>query len=292
MPKGIFFLNHDEIKGPEVKCSYFTSPIPLHQEFISKLYMSHAGFESSNLIEIKFDQYKSVSCFTGNLDRRSQKEGILGVIFEENEIYNNLDLFLMRNINLASNKQDNQTIKDIFTNKLLNYLELVNLLDKVEIESILEIFILTGDNEYKSCLLKMGEKKVSNSEMIDIYKKILENQIIPQYFYIKLDIETFDNSYLIFKTNRSIQNFNNILSTIKLYLENSFYYSLEILILFMFPSIVRIVPYKPKLAKKYIDKNKSILQYLQKSENYGYEFSNLVSYLIKGDIYISPLLKI
>ena len=291
MPKGIFFLNHDEIKGPEVKCSYFTSPIPLHQEFISKLYMSHAGFESSNLIEIKFDQYKSVSCFTGNLDRRSQKEGILGVIFEENEIYNNLDLFLMRNINLASNKQDNQTIKDIFTNKLLNYLELVNLLDKVEIESILEIFILTGDNEYKSCLLKMGEKKVSNSEMIDIYKKILENQIIPQYFYIKLDIETFDNSYLIFKTNRSIQNFNNILSTIKLYLENSFYYSLEILILFMFPSIVRIVPYTPKIAKKYTDKQESILKNLQNSENYSQEFNNLISDLMKGDIYISPLSK-
>ncbi|MFW9875378.1 MAG: hypothetical protein ACFFG0_19910 [Candidatus Thorarchaeota archaeon] len=292
MPLGIFYLIHDEIKGPEIKCSYFSSPITLPQEFISKLYMSHAGFESSNLIEIKFDRYKSVSCFTGNLDRRSQKEGILGVIFEENELSSNLDLFLLRNIKLASNKQDNQTMEDIFSNKFIKYHELVNVLDKVEIEEIPEIFIITGNNEYKSCLLKIGEINVSNSEMAELYKKILENQTIQQYFYIPLNIEQFNNVYLIFKMNKSIQNFNDLISPIKICLENSFYYSLEILFLFMFPSIVRIVPNTPKLIKKYIDKNQSILQHLQKSENYGYEFYNLISHLINGDIYISPLLKI
>ncbi|UCC20357.1 MAG: hypothetical protein JSV62_03450 [Promethearchaeota archaeon] len=289
MPLGIFYLIHDEIKGPKIKCSYFSSPITLPKEFISKLYMSHAGFESSHLIEIKFDRYKSVSCFTGNLDRRSQKEGILGVIFEDSEPYSNLDLFLMRNINLASNKQDNETIKNLFLNELQRYYELVNILDTVEIKEIPEIFIITGTNEYKSCPLKIGERNVSNSEMVEIYKKIVENQMIPHHFYFKLNIIQFKNAYLVFKTDRTIENFNEIISTIKIYLENSFFYSLEILILFLFPSIVRILPHTPQLTKKYVDKNQSILQYLQKSEDYANEFNNLVSYLIEGDIYISPL---
>jgi len=290
MPKGLFFLIHDEIKGPEIKCSYFSEPINLPQEFISKLYMSHAGFESSSLIEIKFDLYKSVSCFTGNLDRRSQKEGILGIIFEEHEVYSNLDLFLRRNLSYASNNPDDQTMEEIFSNNLLNYLELVDLFEKVEIEDIPEIFILTGYEEYQSCLLKIGEKKVSNPEMTDIYKKIIDKQIITQYHYVQLNSELLSNIYLVFKVNNPIQDIDKIISTIKTYLDNFFYYSVEILALFFLPTIVRIVPHTPKLASKYFDKYTSILQNLQKSEDYTYEFNNLVSYLIKGDINLSPLL--
>ncbi|MHA2184826.1 MAG: hypothetical protein ACXAAI_07475, partial [Promethearchaeota archaeon] len=71
MPRGLFLLIHDEIRGPEIKCSYYKNPVNLNNEFISKLYMSHAGFDSSSHIEIKFENYRSVSCFTGNLDRRT-----------------------------------------------------------------------------------------------------------------------------------------------------------------------------------------------------------------------------
>lgn len=291
MPKGIFFLIHDEIRGPEIKCSYFTSPITLPQQFISKLYMTHAGFESSHLIEIKFDRYKSVSCFTGNLDRRSQKEGILGVIFEENEEYSNLDLFLVRNLNDASNNQDNKIMEEIFVNRLLSYLELLKILKTVEIEDIPEIFIMTGDSEYKSCLLKLGDENVSNAEMTEIYKKTIEKQKISQYYYTKLDVKNLNNIFLTFKTSKPIQDFDKIISTISPYAERFFYYSLEILILFLFPSIVRIVPHTPKIAKKYVDKQESILKNLQNSENYSQKFNNLISDLIKGDIYISPLLK-
>ena len=291
MPKGIFFLIHDEIKGPEIKCSYFTESITLPQEFISKLYMSHAGFESSSLIEIKFDRYKSVSCFTGNLDRRSQKEGILGVIFEENEAFGNLDLFLMRNLNYISNNQNNQIMEEIYTNRLLSFLELLKTLEKVEIEDIPEIFIITGEMEYNSCLLKIGEKKVSNAEITEIYKKIMEKQKISQYYYTKLNVEQLKNLFLMFKINKPIQDFNKIISIIKPYLEKFFYYSLELLFLFLFPSVVRIVPFTPKIAKKYKDKNESILNNLQKSENYSQEFNNLISALINGDIYISPIIK-
>ena len=289
MPKGIFFLIHDEIKGPEIKCSYFTGPMTLPQEFISKLYMSHAGFESSSLIEIKYDRYKSVSCYTGNLDRRSQKEGILGIIFEENEEYNNLDLFLRRNLFEASNKQDDQTMEEIFSYRLLSFLHIVSIFERVEIEDIPEIFILTGNEEFKSCLLKIGEGKVTTSEMAEIYKIITEKQVIAQYRYVKLNSELLNNAYLILKLTKPLQEIDKIISIIKPYIDNFFYYSLEILALFLIPSLIRIVPFKPKLAKKYFDKFKSILQNLQKSENYGHEFNNIVSYLIKGDIYLSPI---
>ena len=292
MPNGIFFLIHDEIKGPEIKCSYFTGPITLPQEFISKLYMSHAGFESSSLIEIKFDRYKSVSCFTGNLDRRSQKEGILGVIFEENEVYNNLDLFLMRNLDYISNNQNNQIMTEIYTHRLLSFLELVKTLEKVEVEDIPEIFIMTGENEYKSCLLKIGEKKVSNTKMTEIYKKTMKNQMISQYYYAKLNIKQLNNIFLMFKIKRPIQDFNKIISIMKPYIEKFFYYSVELLFLFLFPSVVRLIAYTPKIAKRYKDKNESVLKNLQNSENYNQEFNNLIKDLINGDIYISPLLKI
>ena len=289
MPKGIFFLIHDEIKGPEIKCSYFNGQMSLPQEFISKLYMSHAGFESSSLIEIKYDRYKSVSCYTGNLDRRSQKEGILGIIFEENEDYSNLDLFLRRNLFEASNKQDDQTMEEIFSYRLLSFLQIVSIFEKVEIEDISEIFILTGNEEFKSCLLKIGEGKVTTSEMTEIYNNITEKQVIAQYSYVKLNSELLNNAYLILKLTKPLQEIDKIISTIKPYIDNFFYYSLEILALFLIPSLIRIVPFKPKLAKKYSDKFKSILQNLQKSENYGHEFNNIVSYLIKGDIYLSPI---
>ena len=288
MPKGMFFLIHDDIKGPEIKCSYYTSPITLNQEFISKLYMSHAGFDSSSHIEIKFGHYRSISCFTGNLDRRSQKEGILGIIFEENEEFDNLDFFLQRNLNYITNKPDNQTIEETFSNKLLNYYELNKIFDKVEIEDLPEIFIINGDKEYQSCLLHIGEKKVPNSEMIEIYQKIMKKQKIPQYMYIELNLEVKNNTFLVLKVNKSNQNIDKVILTLKSYLEHFYYYSLEILALFLLPSVIRIVPLKPKLSEKYSDKNKSVLQHLQNSGSYGKEFNELISCLVRGDVYLSP----
>jgi len=71
MPEGVFLLTLDEITGPEIKCSFYENQINLNKEFISKLYMSHAGFDSSSHIKIKFENDRSVSCFIGNLDHRT-----------------------------------------------------------------------------------------------------------------------------------------------------------------------------------------------------------------------------
>ena len=289
MPKGIFFLVHDEIKGPEIKSSYFPSPITLPQEFISKLYMSHAGLDSSSLIEIKFDQYKSISCYTGSLDRRSEKEGILGILLEENEKSNNIDLFLRRNLLEISNRQENQVIEDIYSHQLLNFLEISNKFEKVEFEDIPEIFIITGNEEFKSCLLNIGDGEVSTSDMIQIYKDITERNLITDYHYVKLNIKLPNDTYLILKVSKHIQEINKIFSIIKPYIEDFFFFSLEILALFLIPSLIRIVPFSPKIAKKYVDKFKSILQNLQKSENYANEFKVIISDLIKGELYLTPI---
>ena len=290
MPIGMFFLIHDEIKGPEIKCSYYTRSITLPQEFISKLYMSHAGFESSSHLEIKFGHYRSISCFTGNLDRRSQKEGILGIIFEENEKFDNLDLFLQRNLINVVNQPDNSMMEDIFSNKLLNYLELNKIFEKVEIEGVSEILLINGAKEYRSYILKIGEKKVSNSEMIEIYLKIMEKQKIPQYLYVKLKLGGINNTFLIFKIVKPNKNIEKILSTIKPYIENFYYYSLEVLTLFLLPSLIRTISLKPKLSNKYIDKNFTVLQILKKSENYSDEFNTLISHLVEEDINLTPIL--
>jgi len=290
MPRGMFLLIHDEIRGPEIKCSFYTNPVNLNKEFISKLYMSHAGFDSSSHIEIKFENYRSVSCFTGNLDRRSQKEGILGIIFEENEEFSNLDLFLQRNLYYIINNPNEETMQDIFSNKLLNYLELIKLFEKVEIEGVPEIYLVNGNGEYKYNLLKIGESSISIPEMTDLYRKIINDQIIPSYHYGKLNLEENNNTFLVLKSEQPIKNIKILISTLRYYLEKYYYYSLEILTLLLLPSIIKIVPVKAEISKNYSHKAKSFIQNLQKSKNYQEEFSNVIRNLIEGDIYIFPLL--
>lgn len=291
MPKGIFLLIHDEIKGPILKCSYYKSPFSLPQEFISKLYMSHAGFKSSSHLEFKVSTYRSISCFTGNLDRRTQKEGILGIIFEESENFDNLDLFLQRNLYQAINKPDNQMMENIFSDRLQNYLKLNDFLEKVEVEDVLDLFIITGGDAYQSCLLKVGEKQVLNSEMNDIYEKIVKEQVIPLYYYIKLDLDGNNNTFLIIKADKPNPNIDKILKAVKPYLEKFYYFSLEILTLFLFPSLIKMQPSKSSITKEIFEERKSLLKRLKKSENYGKEFNSYISKLLAGRLYIAPLLE-
>ncbi|MFX1329613.1 MAG: hypothetical protein ACFE91_15910 [Promethearchaeota archaeon] len=290
MPRGMFLLIHDEIIGPEIKCSFYKEPVDLSKEFISKLYMSHAGFDSSSHIDIKFENYRSISCFTGNLDRRSQKEGILGIIFEQDEEFNNLDLFLQRNLYDVIDKPTNETMQDIFLNKLLHYLALSNLFEKVEIEGIPELFIINGNEQYKSCLVKIGENNISISKMTDLYKKIVNKQTISQFQYIKLNLENSLDTYLVLKINGATKNIEKLILTIKTYLEKSIYYSLEILALLLLPSIIKIIPLKQVITKKDLGKSKTFLQVLQQSNNYNNEFNNTISRLLDGIIYIAPSL--
>lgn len=288
MPIGMFLVIHDEIMGPEVKCSYFKNQINLSKEFISKLYMSHAGFESSSHIEVKFENFRSISCFTGNLDRRSQKEGILGIIFEEEEEFDNLDPFLQRNLYKVIENPNNETLQMIFSNDLLNYLELTALFQKVEIEGIKEIFIITGNEKYKSSLLKVSDENISMLDMAELYKKVKDNQKLTRYYYVKLNVDSNNNIYLVLKGEGDNKSIEKIVQAIKPYLEKALDYCLEIIILTLFPSVVKISPFKQNISKDKIDKYKTALQSFQQSKNYYNEFNRIVSNLIKGEIHLKP----
>jgi len=290
MPRGMFLVIHDEIMGPKLKCSYYTKPMTLSKEFISKLYMSHAGFDSSSHIEIKFDDFKSISCFTGNLDRRSQKEGILGVLFEEEEEYDNLDPFLQRSLYKIIENPTNETIKTIFMQDLLNYLKLSDIFNRVNMEGIQEIYIINGNEEFKSYFMKISEKNVSRLEMADLYNQINETQKIPQYQYVKLNIESDNNIFLVIKGNCESKFKEKILQVIKPYLERSLEHCLEILVLSLIPSIIKITSLNQSISKDDLGKNKSILQRLQQSKNYYEEFNRIVSDLIRGELYLIPIL--
>lgn len=288
MPRGMFLVIHDEIMGPEIKCSYYTKPLNLNKEFISKLYMSHAGFESSSHIEIKFENFRSISCFTGNLDRRTQKEGILAIIFEEKEEFDNLDPFLQRNLYKVIENPSNEILQTIFSQKLLNYLELTTIFQKAELEDIQDVFIITGNDEYKSSLLKISDENVSMLEMAELYKKVKSNQKIPHYQHVKLNIDSQNNTFLVLKgDNKSNE---KIVQAIKPYLEMSLDYCLEIIVLSLFPSVIRISPFMQHISKDKVVKYKTVLQSLQQSKNYYNAFNKIISDLIKGDIYIMPYL--
>ena len=285
----MFLVIHDELMGPEVKCSYFTEPVNLTKEFISKLYMSHAGFESSSHIEIKFENFRSVSCFTGNLDRRSQKEGIFGIIFEEKEEYDNLDPFLHRNLYKVIENPSNEVLQTMYSQKLLNYLELTTLFQKVELEGIQEIFIIMGNEDYKSNLLKVSDSNVSILEMTELYKKMVKNQKIPHYQYIRLNQDS-ENIYVVLKINADNKSIDEGMEVIKSYLEKSLDYCLEIITLLLMPSVIRISPFMPSISKDKGDKYKTVLQSLQQSKDYYSTFNKIFSDLIRGNLYIIPYL--
>jgi len=290
MPEGMFLLIHDEIRGPKIKCSYYENQISLSNEFISKLYMSHAGFHSSSQIEIKFENYRSVSCFTGNLARKTQKEGILGIIFEENEDFDNLDLFLQRNLYHVIDNPNDQTMQSIFSNKLLNYLKLNNLFKKVEIENVPEIYLIKGNSKYKYTILKIGENSISLPEMSKLYQMFLSKQRSLPYYYKELNLGEINKTYLVLKSEEPQKTIKMLIKNITSYLNKFYYYSLEILALILLPSVIKILPNGSEFSKTYSVKDKSLLQSLEESNNYQKDFNTIISNLIKGDICISPLL--
>ncbi len=289
MPQGIFLLIHDEITGPEIKCSYFKIAINLPPDLITKLYMSHTGFNSASLLEIEFgNQYRIVSYFTGHKERKSQEEGILGLILEENEKSDNLELFLRRNLDYILMNLNNQTIEEIFKTKLPKYLELNNLFDKVSIENVPEILIINGGIEYKSTLLRIGEKKLTNLELAFIYKRIMHNEVISHFNYCRLNIED-SNIFLLMKVEKSMPHIDRIMAVMESYIENYFYYALEVLALFLLAPMIIPVSLKPKLYKDFFDRERSILRHLQKAEDYDAEFNKLISLICTENIYLSAI---
>ena len=287
MPNGIFLLVHDEIRGPQIKATYYTTPVDLSQEFISKLYMSHASFEKTSMIEIKFGNNKIISYFTGHVARAMQKEGILGIVFREDEKVENLELFLKRNLDYCMSNQDEKTLKEVFTKKLHNYLKINEAFDKVEIENIPEIFIATGIFKLQSILLKVGEKNINYLEFDSIFQQIVNKEPVSKFQFQKLNLENGENAYLIMKATDSDSRIERIISLLKPYVEKYYTYTLEILALFFLPHIILVKSIEGDWKKEALYKDRTILDKLEQSENYIKEFENYIRFFIDGKIEIS-----
>ncbi len=290
MPRGIFLIVHDEIKGPIIKYSYFKIPIELSQEFISKLYMSHAGFDSSAFLELKFNHYKIFSCFTGNLARINRKESILGLIFDEDETFDNLQLFLKRTLNNGVMKNGNEGIKDIFQTKLRNYLELNSYFDTMKIENVSEILLIKGSDDYSSCLLNLGDKKLSSIEIRALYHKMVNEKQISNVKYIQLNLSKQENYYLVFVLERNFKYIDKLLLGLSQYLEEYLEYTLEILAMFLLSNKITLIPFKVNSKTKKFDGNHNLKEILQKSKNYGEKFDELLISIIKNELFLYPII--
>jgi hypothetical protein len=116
----------------------------------------------------------------------------------------------------------------------------------------------------------------------------MNSQETPLYHHVKLDLEEKDKTFLIIKTTKTISNIEKILKSLKPYLEKFHYYSIEILTLFLFPSLIKLRPSKSGITKEKIDEKKSVLQNLKNSKNYSKEFNHYLSKVIQGNIYLYP----
>ncbi|MFX0075570.1 MAG: hypothetical protein ACFE96_09020, partial [Candidatus Hermodarchaeota archaeon] len=150
----------------------------------------------------------------------------------------------------------------------------------------------TGGKVFKSCLLRIGDRRVLNSEMIEIYNKIINEQEVPLYHHVKLDLGGKDKTFLIIKTLKPNSKIDKILNSLKPYIEKFYFYSLEILILFLFPSLIKLKTSKSGITKEIVDEKKSVLQNLKNSKNYYKEFNHFVSRVIQGSLYITPDLQL
>jgi len=286
MLKGVFIVVPDEKMGLKIKYFHYTEPINLTYDFVSKIFETHLHSKSST-IESEFTPYKIISYFTGGGIFKGHEKSVIGIILNKDEQVDNLELFLQRNLDYGLLEQDNQSLNEFSTIRLPYYLKLNQLLKQTKIEDISEILIITGDKHYKSTLFRLGTTQNSESEIPKLYDNIINNKLLNPFIYYKLDINIENNVFLILRTEKISQKITEIFSAIKIYLENFFYYTLEILALFLLVPVITLIPLKSNIETGYFDECKSLLEILEQSQNYGDDFNNIFSLIINDDIYLT-----
>ena len=108
------------------------------------------------------------------------------------------------------------------------------------------------------------------------------------YQYYQLDMDK-ENIYLLVKTKKADKKIREIFNFIIPYLELYLNYSLEVFSIFFIPHLLNIRKVDDFGKMTAPLKQKSVLNHLKDSRDYGFEFNMLISELINQRIYFEPI---
>ncbi len=289
MPIGIFLINHHETRGPEIKLSYFKRNIHLPQEFITQLYMAHAGLSKNDNIEMNFQENRVLSCFTGNKDRKLNEEGILGIIFEYKEDTREISLFMNRYMEYIINNQNEDTLKDIILSKLQIYQNLIKFFKSYKIQNIEEILLIGGNDTYTKTFLSNTEKNKNFSQLSQLFEKLVNNNKLNNYIHQNVGKMHGIDVYFLIKYQGAQKKIKEIFNFICPFIKKHLNYALEILLLIFTPHLItsqKMSEYSDNKKKKKI----SILRKLGKRNRYRSAFLNILANIIVDEEIITPLI--
>ncbi len=296
MPIGLFLIIHDDVIGPHLKCQYLKKKIDIHHEFVSNLYLNHAGNSDSMINESKLKNYRIISYYTGNLARLYKMEGIFGIILEENEPCDNLAYFLHIHIEKVILSQSNEFLKKLYEIDFKSYYALIFHLKRIKIQGIISIHVVFGNNAYLGKLLRIN----TNNDTIhidDFYYQIIHNEKIEGFYWFPIPLENEKiegysdgkskkkkKHYLIIQTSEYNKDIDFIISNIKKAVIKNPQLLIEQLYLLLAPSEICIID--QQMMKQYdietcdslanLD-NFNLLDFrseLEESKNYSQLFIN------------------
>jgi hypothetical protein len=287
MPIGIFVIIHGEITGPVLSAGYYRRKVEISKELISKMYLSHAGFEANGVIELALPDYKILSCYTGDQARTSGKEGILALILETKEPSNNLELFLRQNIEQCIAVQSDSLLKKMLDVKLAQYCQLLTIFERTSIEYLDFFAVIQTSKESQQVLVKFGSEAISNENLFHHFKP--DNQISGDGYFLAPIGTVADTDYLVIVHSNSgkTADIQPLVEQIASILKNNINYAWEIIAMVFFPQFITFQSLELLEILHLYNSHKSLSANLAKAKgkDYRIEFASLLSAVLKGLIY-------
>jgi hypothetical protein len=247
MTIALIVIMHDEIKGPQMIGSYFKEKIEINPEFIAQLYLSHAGFKNGSIMEMKYQNYKVHSYYTGDQARILNKEGIIALFSKESDRFDNMEPFLERFVRLAIQKPTESNLQKILEFHLPQYQTLLNHFNQISIEDLASVYIIRRNQKSWSFYLRIEIKhsEVSddkgNNSIIQMLDNNDEGKMVPGVAFAKL-CETKEESFHLILTGKakSTDNFVEIVQIAAKLLRENLSFAVEILSLLLLPNAIAV----------------------------------------------------
>jgi hypothetical protein len=288
MPQGIFLLVDDPIKGLLVEAEYHRTALQIDPQFYAHLYSSHAEYAQESILKANYENYTIISYAPKDIATQTMKAGVLGLVLDYHETLENVFLFLRRTLRPALKHPTSAWLKEVLEVKLHRYFLLNRIFSTIQIENISEILVIKGNNNYQSTLLRLGTKESSRLDLAVLYKRIVKGSKIPKVNYYRIK-SALSNIYLIVKFSKAKEQIDKIFKMIQHYLDKDLNYALEILALVLLAPVIALASTNQSLYPGPSEK-RSVLHVLHNSDDYGSEFNEVLSSLIRGETYLSSTL--